>query len=51
MFEINKIMFRSNLDVFIDICGLPDQYKNESWHKTDHRNVVSDFWSEVYSAI
>ena len=24
MFEINKSMFRSHLDMFIDVCGLPD---------------------------
>ena len=30
MFEINYIFVRPNLDVLIDICKLPDQYKNES---------------------
>ena len=23
-------MLRPNLDVFIDVCGLPDQYKNKA---------------------
>ena len=43
MFEMNLVMFRPYLDVFIHISRLPVQYKNESWHKTDCRNVVSDF--------
>ena len=42
MFEINYIIIRLHLDMFIVICGLPDQYKNESWHKTDCCYVVSD---------
>ena len=28
MFEINRIMFKPNLDVFLDVFGPPDQYKN-----------------------
>ena len=44
-------MFRPHFELFIDICGLPDQHKNESLHKTDFSNVVSDFLKEVYSAI
>ena len=35
MFEMNLIMLRRHLDVFIDVCGLPDQYKKfkltQSW--------------------
>ena len=44
MFEITLIMFIPHLDMFIDGCGLPDENKNESWLKTDCRNMVSDFW-------
>ena len=51
MFEMNFIMFKPHLNVFIELCGLTDQYKNLSWHKTDCCNVVSDFSYEVYSAI
>ena len=25
MLKINLIMFRSDLDVFIDVCGIPDE--------------------------
>ena len=42
MFELN-LMLRPHLVVFIDLCGLPHQYKNESGHKTDCCNEVSDF--------
>ena len=35
-------MFRPNLDINMDLCGPPDQYKNLSCHKTDSYNVVSD---------
>ena len=35
-------MFRANFDPFIGIWGSPDQNKNESLHKTDCRNVLSD---------
>ena len=51
MFEINLFMLRPHLDVYIDICKLPDQNNNESWHKTEFSNVVSDFLIEVHSAI
>ena len=44
MFEMNLIMFMNLYDMFIDVSGLPDKNKNESWHKTDCRKVVSDFW-------
>ena len=30
MFEINLIMFRQYLDMFIDACRLPDQYKTKA---------------------
>ena len=40
MFEINLIMFKPHLDVFIDGCKLPNQNKNESWHKTECINLV-----------
>ena len=29
------IMFWQNLHTFIDVWGVPDQYKKGSWHKTD----------------
>ena len=53
MFEINLIVFRPHLDMFIDICGLPDGYKKtqNTKHKTDCCNAVSDRWWEVYNAI
>ena len=35
-------MFRPYLDMFIDNRRFPDWYKNESWHKTDCCNVLSD---------
>ena len=35
MFEMNLLMLRPHLEVFIDLYGLPDQYKIEKWHKTD----------------
>ena len=38
----NIVMFRPNFDPFIGIWGIPDQNKNESLHKTDCRNVLSD---------
>ena len=41
-FEKNIGMFRPNFDPFIDIWGSPDQNKNESLHKTDCCNVLSD---------
>ena len=34
--EMNKIMFRPNSDVLIDVCGLPDQYNK----KTDTKLTV-----------
>ena len=43
MFEINKIMFRPNLDMSRGIFGLPGRNKKESLHKTDCCNVLSDF--------
>ena len=33
MFEKNLIMFRPHLDVFIEVFEIPDQYKNENWHR------------------
>ena len=48
MFEINLIMFWFHLDLFIDICGLPDQYKKGSWHKIEENKVPSDFdWKSI----
>ena len=44
MFEMNLIIIRPHLDVFIDVCGFPDKNKIEGWHKTDCWIVVSDFW-------
>ena len=41
-FEKNIGIFRPNFDPFIDIWGFPDQNKNESLHKTDCCNVLSD---------
>ena len=41
-FEKNRVMFRPHFDPFIGIWGIPDQYKNESLHKTDYCNVLSD---------
>ena len=35
-------MFRPNFGPFIGIWGIPDQNKNESLHKTDCCNVLSD---------
>ena len=43
MFEMSLTMFRPHLDVFLDVCGLPDQNKIKSGHKTDCRNVVLHF--------
>ena len=40
-------MFRLHLDVFIDICGIPDQYKAD----TKLTVVVWRHIFEVYSAI
>ena len=37
-------MFRPNLEPFVGIWGIPDQYKSESLHKTDYCNVPSDFF-------
>ena len=36
------IMLKPDLDAFVDVCGLPDQYK---WKlkKIDCCNLVSDF--------
>ena len=31
--------------------GFPDQYRNESWHKNDFTNMLSDIWLEVHSGI
>ena len=50
MFEITLIMFRPKLDIFIDVCGLPGECKNESWHKTDCCHVVLDY-KKIDSAI
>ena len=50
-FEKNIGMFRPNFDPFIGIWGSPDQNKNESLHKTDCCNVLSDWWLEAHSAI
>ena len=44
-------MFTPHYDPFIGICEITDQYKNESLHKTDCRNVLSDFLLEVHSTI
>ena len=44
-------MFRPNFDPLIGIWGIPYQNKNESLHKTDTCNVLSDWWLEVHSAI
>ena len=44
-------MFRPNLDMFIDVCGLADPNKNESCHKTDSCYLVFDFCQEGYRAI
>ena len=30
MLEMNLIMFRPHLDMFIDVCGLPEEEKNEN---------------------
>ena len=51
MFEINQIMFRPILDKFRGIFTLPGKNKNESLHKTDCFNVVSDFLWEVFRTI
>ena len=40
MFEMNIIMFKTHLEEFIEICGLPDQCKI----KSDCYNVVSNFF-------
>ena len=50
-FGYTNIMFRPNLDQFKGAWGTPDQNKNYGWHKTDYRNVMSDCWLEVHSAI
>ena len=41
-FEKNIVMFRPNCGPFIGICGIPDPNKNESLHKTDCCNVLSE---------
>ena len=50
-FEKNIVMFRPNFGPFKGIWGIPDENKNESLHKTDCCNVLSDCRLEVHSAI
>ena len=44
MFKTNKIIFRSYLDMSRFVFWLPGRNKNESLHKTDCRNVLSNLW-------
>ena len=44
-------MFRPHLNMFIGVWGVPDWNQNESWHKIDYCDVVSDFWLKVHSPI
>ena len=43
VFEKNMVMFTPNSDQFRGIWGPPSENKNESWHKTDCCNVLSDY--------
>ena len=45
------VMLRPKLYPFIVIWVIADQNKNESLHKTDCCNVLSDCWLEVHRAI
>ena len=45
------LKFRPNSDTFRGIFGLPGQNQNESLHKTDCCNVLSDCCQEVCSAV
>ena len=47
----NIVMFSPNFDPLICIWGIPDQNNNDSLHKTDCCNVLSDCSLEVHSAI
>ena len=51
VFEKNMVMFTPNSDQFRGIWGPPSENKNESWHKTDCYNVLSDYCQEAHSAI
>ena len=42
MFEMNKTMLRPNLDMPRGFFWFPGRNKNESLHKTDCSNVLSD---------
>ena len=44
VFEKNMVMFTPNSDQFRGIWGPPSENKNESWHKTDRCNVLSECW-------
>ena len=44
-------MFRPHLNKFIDVWEVPDENLNESWHKTDYCNVLSDLLKEVHNVI
>ena len=40
--EKKLFLFRPNLNMFIDVWDSLDENKDESWHKTDCCNVLSD---------
>ena len=42
IFEKNIVMFWPNFGPFIGIWGIPDENKNESLHKTECCNLLSD---------
>ena len=44
-------MFKPHLNALIGVWGVPDRNQNESLHKTDYCDVVSDFWLQVHSPI
>ena len=47
----NIVMFWPIFDPLKGIWGIPDQNNDESLHKTDCFNLLSDCWIEVHSAI
>ena len=49
--EKGQIILRPNLETFRGVWGFHDQLQNESWHKTDCRNMVSEIWLEDHRTI